>query len=64
MDEMYKEVYFDQYCTKCKHSKEPETSDACDECLEHPQNLYSHKPLRFETKSGKDYTWEGDKQYD
>ena len=50
MDEMYKEVYFDQYCKKCKHGKEPETSDACDECLEHPQNLYSHKPVKFEEK--------------
>ena len=59
--EEFKEVYFDKYCDKCKHKKLKETKDPCNECLDTPANLYSHKPLRFETVSGDDYTWEGDK---
>lgn len=46
----YKEVYFDQYCETCKHSKVKETEDPCYGCLEHPTNLYSHKPVNWEEK--------------
>ena len=46
----YKEVYFDQYCETCKHSKVKETDDPCYRCLEHPTNLYSHKPINWEEK--------------
>lgn len=48
MDESYKEVYFDQYCGKCKHKDVPETGCPCDECLSNPVNLYSHKPVKWE----------------
>jgi len=44
----YKEVYFDQYCKTCKHSKKAEADDPCDECLAEPVNLYSHKPIYYE----------------
>lgn len=50
MNDIYKEVHFDQYCKKCKHEKNKEKEDPCDECLSEPVNLYSHKPVKFEEK--------------
>ena len=50
MDDIYKEVYFDQYCKKCMHEKVKEKEDPCEECLSEPVNLYSHKPDKFEEK--------------
>lgn len=47
MDEAYKEVYFDQYCKTCKYKDAKETEDPCDECLNEPVNLYSHKPTKW-----------------
>lgn len=44
----YKEVYFGQFCKTCKNKDIPEDRDPCDECLEHPVNLYSHKPVNYE----------------
>jgi hypothetical protein len=48
MDHNYKEVYFDQYCVTCKHEKLKDHEDPCNECLEHPANVDSHKPVRWE----------------
>ncbi len=42
-----KEVYFDQYCPKCKHKDTPEGEDPCDTCLSYPWMANSHKPLNF-----------------
>lgn len=50
MEESYKEVYFDQYCKNCKYEKLKEEEDPCCRCLEHPVNLYSHKPVMYEEK--------------
>lgn len=50
VDNDYKEVYFHEYCKKCKHEKVKETEIPCTECLEYPINLYSHKPVKFEEK--------------
>lgn len=50
VDTEYKEVYFDEFCPKCKHEKKKENESPCDECLEEGMNLYSHKPVRFEEK--------------
>ena len=50
MEESYKEVYFDQYCKTCEHEKLKETDDPCDECLNNPVNLSSHKPAMYEEK--------------
>lgn len=50
MDSEYKEVYFHEYCKKCKHEKAQDINDPCDECLENPTNLYSHVPVKFEKK--------------
>lgn len=49
-DEGYKEVYFHQYCEKCKHWDCSEKDDPCFSCLEDPVNRYSHKPVKFEEK--------------
>ena len=48
MEAIEKEVYFNQYCPKCKHKDVPETEDPCNECLTEPVNEYSHKPVRFD----------------
>lgn len=44
----YKEVYFDQFCKTCKHCSKAESDSPCDDCLENPVNLYSHKPAKYE----------------
>ena len=46
----YKEVYFNEYCSKCKHEKVKDEDDPCAECLEEPVNVNSHKPVKFEEK--------------
>lgn len=48
-----KEVYFDQYCPKCKYwltseSEQDSTISKCWDCLNEPSNEYSHKPVYFE----------------
>lgn len=50
MEENIKEVYYDGYCQTCKHEKESEASDACNECLNTPGRQYSHKPIKWEEK--------------
>lgn len=50
MEIVDKEVYFDHYCPLCKHEDLPETEDPCDDCLNYPSNVYSHKPIYFEPK--------------
>ena len=47
-----KEVYFADYCKKCKHTKLQGNEDPCDECLEQNWNENSHKPIKFEPKEG------------
>lgn len=51
-DNDYQEVYFYQYCPKCKHEKVDDTKGQapCHECLSEPTNLYSHKPVKYEAK--------------
>lgn len=50
MEDIYKEVYFDKYCGSCKHEDLPEKDDPCHECLNNPENLYSHKPVNWKEK--------------
>lgn len=45
-----KEVYFDQYCKKCKHEKVEETEAPCDECLGATTNYNTHRPVKYESK--------------
>ena len=52
-DERYKEVYFDQYCKDCAHKALKDTDEPCNECLDNPINLYSHKPVNWVDKNKK-----------
>ena len=49
-EDIYKEVYFDQYCKTCKYEHLDEQDDPCHECLGTPENLYSHKPVNWKEK--------------
>lgn len=44
-------VEFDQYCKTCQYEKNAETDPPCDECLEHPVNLNSHRPFCYERRT-------------
>ena len=46
----YKEVYFDQYCKKCKNQKLKETEEPCSECIAEATNLNTHRPVYYEEK--------------
>ena len=50
-NEAYKEVYFDQYCKTCEYEKCKEEENPCDDCLNEPVNLYSHKPVMWKAKN-------------
>lgn len=47
----YKEVHFHKYCETCKHRNVKNEDEPCNECLDHPLNLYSHKPVNWEEAS-------------
>lgn len=47
MEYLYKEVYFNEYCKKCKHKDVEDVKDPCNECLGEPVNVQSHKPINF-----------------
>lgn len=53
MEDIYKEVYYSEYCKDCKHKDLEEYKDPCHECLSNPINLYSNKPVKFEEKEKK-----------
>lgn len=46
----YKEVDFHKYCKTCKYSKNKDTDEPCDECLENPVNTNSHRPVFWKHK--------------
>ena len=46
-DELYKEVYFHEYCKTCKYKDVDDLDEPCNTCLEEPINLYSHKPVKY-----------------
>ena len=48
-----KEVYFNEWCQKCRHKRLDENKDPCEECLTYGVNINSHKPLKFEGGSKK-----------
>ena len=43
-----KEVWFYDYCEKCKHWDVADSDDPCNECLAYGQNIDSHEPINFE----------------
>lgn len=50
MQENWKEVYFNQYCPRCECFDCNDYEDLCNECLNNPMNLYSHKPVNWKEK--------------
>ena len=50
MENSYKEVYFGEYCKTCKHFGKMDCEKPCDECLNEPFNVDSHKPVRWEER--------------
>jgi len=48
MEYDYKEVYYDQYCSRCLHRELEEDDEPCRDCLDEPVNVYSHKPVYWE----------------
>ena len=50
MENNYKMVEFDKYCKTCKHSEVKDNEEPCDECLDNPVNVNSHRPVNWEEK--------------
>ena len=50
MEDHTKEVRCDLYCKDCEHYKDDESTDPCNECLNEPSNINSHKPVYFKEK--------------
>lgn len=46
-------VNFRLYCPKCKDYESRADEDPCNDCLEHPVNMYSEKPVRYTEKEVK-----------
>lgn len=44
-------VHFDQYCKTCRHERLGENESPCDECLEHPVNINSNRPVHYEKRT-------------
>ena len=44
-----KEVFFNEYCPKCKYKNLQENKEPCETCLSEPSRYDSHKPIKFET---------------
>lgn len=44
---MNKEVYFNEYCHKCKYEEVTDTEEPCNECLTCGAREDSHKPINF-----------------
>ena len=43
-----KEVWFYDYCEKCKYLEVADYDDPCNECLTSSYNIDSHEPINFE----------------
>lgn len=50
MEPTEKEVFYYQYCSDCMYWPLNEDDEPCDECLAHPFNENSHKPVNFKEK--------------
>lgn len=45
-----KEVYFVEWCPKCKFEEVPGIDDPCNDCLTNAVNEDSHKPINYKEK--------------
>lgn len=50
MEDHTKEVRFDQYCKSCEFKDLEETKDPCNDCLNEPCNINSHKPVYWKER--------------
>lgn len=48
-----KEVLYSKYCSSCKYWDLDEAEDPCNECLNHPSNTDSHRPIHWKEKDGR-----------
>lgn len=46
-------VHFHKYCPTCAHFECKQTDEPCNECLNNPGNVDSHKPVKYEEKPKK-----------
>lgn len=49
--DMKKEVNFAKYCPLCKEAERNEQEEPCNECLQHPAQEWTTKPVYFKEKS-------------
>lgn len=43
-----KMVFFEKYCPGCKYEAKEANEEPCEECISHPVNEHSHKPVKWE----------------
>ena len=48
-----KEVYFHEYCKTCEYLNKKMVADPCNDCLDHPYNIDSHKPVHWKERDKK-----------
>lgn len=48
-----REVDFYKYCRTCKYEENDENEKPCYECLKHPANINSRKPINYKEKKAK-----------
>lgn len=53
VDSGLREVNYEKYCGICKNWDCPECMDPCFECLDHPLNYYTDRPVNYEGRSDK-----------
>ncbi len=42
-----KEVYYNYFCQSCRYQKKTEGEDPCNDCLNQPWNIDTHKPVNY-----------------
>ena len=50
MDEDLRMVEFWRYCETCEYKELDENKEPCEECLDHPWNEYTSKPINWKEK--------------
>lgn len=46
-DDIFKHVYFDNFCSQCINKDTDECESPCNECLSEPAREHSHTPAYF-----------------
>lgn len=48
-----REVYYGHFCKHCVYEDLDESQDPCDDCLNEPFNMNSHKPVCYKEDANK-----------